>query len=171
MLQFLDVITYAAFAIGLLTLPFVVFTWFSYVWKGADRTGTRIPLKSTLLFVASISFGICVSFISTSIAQDEVLEKINSLPVNGFHISINGETVKNPENVVSVLKTLHSIFPHHSNPTKRITIRIYENSLKLTLILARDSGNLREYWVFYPKYRVTRYNEIGRIRTPALDAY
>jgi hypothetical protein len=66
---------------------------------------------------------------------------------------------------------LRSPSPHHSNPTKRINVEISEGSHHIVLSLARDSSDPREYWVFYPKYYITRHNEIGRIVAPVFDSY
>ena len=38
-------------------------------------------------------------------------------------------------------------------------------------MLGRDSGYAQEYWVFYPKHRITSNNEIGRVTTPVFDEY
>jgi hypothetical protein len=60
---------------------------------------------------------------------------------------------------------------HHSHPTKRISVEVCAKSPRLLLSLGRDSDDTQEYWVFWPKYCVTTYNEIGRIRTPLFDSY
>ena len=73
--------------------------------------------------------------------------------------------------MLSALKTLRPLSAHHSSPTKRINVHISEGSHRIALSLARDSSDPREYWVFYPKYYITRYNEIGRIVTPVFDNY
>jgi hypothetical protein len=41
----------------------------------------------------------------------------------------------------------------------------------LLLWVCRDSDNPREYWVYYPKYLITTYNEVGRLVTPIFDGY
>ena len=41
----------------------------------------------------------------------------------------------------------------------------------MTFELGRDSALPQEYWVFYPKYRVTSNYEIGRVTTPMFDQY
>ena len=67
-------------------------------------------------------------------------------------ISINATPAPNPKDVLLALKTLRPLSPHHSSPTKRINVEISEGSHHIALSLARDSGDPREYWVFYPKY-------------------
>jgi hypothetical protein len=52
-----------------------------------------------------------------------------------------------------------------------IRVDIETDKGTLTLQLGRDSGYAQEYWVFYPKYRITSNNEIGRVTTPLFDEY
>ena len=52
-----------------------------------------------------------------------------------------------------------------------IRVDIESGKGNLTLELGRDSGYAQEYWVFYPKYRVTLNNEIGRVTTAVFDEY
>jgi hypothetical protein len=81
------------------------------------------------------------------------------------------ERRSDPEQISAILKTLNWLPTHHSSPTKRISVEIFDDPRHIVLSLARDSGNPREYWVFYPKYRITASNEIGRIVTPLFDGY
>ena len=115
-----------------------------------------------------IFFGACDT--SQEIAQARVLDRLDII-AGKYRISIGAETVANPEEILVALKTLKWMPAHHSNPTKRINVEISDNSGRIILSLARDSGDPREYWVFYPKYFITRYNEIGRIVSPAFDNY
>jgi hypothetical protein len=52
-----------------------------------------------------------------------------------------------------------------------IDVDISYGSEHMMLRLARDSGDPKEYWVFFPKYRITSTNEVARIKTAAFDSY
>jgi len=112
----------------------------------------------------------CVCDGSQRYAQDRVVETLGAFDERS-QISINATPAPNPKDVLSALKTLRPLSAHHSSPTKRINVHISEGSHRIALSLARDSSDPREYWVFYPKYYITRYNEIGRIVTPVFDNY
>ncbi len=88
-----------------------------------------------------------------------------------YHVIVNGKPAENPDEVLATLKSLHWIFPHHSSPGRTIGIEISDQSHRVSLWLSRDSGDPHEYWVFYPKYYITKRNEIGRIITSLFDAY
>ena len=176
-MNILDAVAYLAFAIALIMLPVLAVNWSIYIWKitkrhrPEPRTSTvKIPIKSVLGFMIPVIVVLCASIFSESIARDDVLRRVNSLP-EGCNVSVNGQAVQDPKAIISVLKSLHPVLPHHSEPTRTINVQIWDYSRQITLILARDSGNPQEYWVFYPKHAITARNEVGRITTPIFDRY
>ena len=176
-MKILDIIAYVAFAMALIVLPFLMFSWFTYIWKLSKQRRLEprkpvagIPIRMVLCFMMPVLVGICACMLSQLTAKDEVLKRINSLP-RDCYVSVNGRAVQDSQEIISVLKRLHSVLPHHSEPTKTIKVEICDHPRQITLILARDSANPREYWIFYPKYAITARNEIGRIITPSFDTY
>ena len=154
----LDIIAGAAFLTALVALPFSLYNF------------RRYTIRSLLLFGIPVFIFLCACWTSQDIGHDEVLHKLKSLK-DDCSVSINGKTVLNSKEVISVLQTLDWLPAHHSSPTKRIKLEITDHAPRLVLSLARDSGDPREYWVFGPKYRIMASNEIGRIRTPFFDTY
>lgn len=123
------------------------------------------------MFAIPLLICFCADDGSRRYAHDRVLENLNALDEN-YQISINTTRASNPNEVLLALKTLHWLSPHHSSPRKRIQVEVSDGSHHhILLSLARDSGDPLEYWVFYPKYYITRHNEIGRIVTPVFDSY
>jgi hypothetical protein len=174
-MRVLDVIVFAAFATALIALPFVFYNWLRYLTKrGVSfptlRNRAPIPIRSVLFFLIPLVIALGAAETSKEIGHDEVLRKLKSLK-DDCRVSINRDAVQNSREVLSVLRTLDGLPAHHSNPTKRIDIEISDHAPRLVLSLARDSGDPSEYWVFWPKYRITANNEIGRIKTPLFDAY
>ncbi|WP_260320444.1 hypothetical protein [Vibrio crassostreae] len=43
-------------------------------------------------------------------------------------------------------------------------VRIVINSGEVELLIAQDSKNEELFWVYYPKYRSSRLNPIGKVR-------
>jgi hypothetical protein len=127
-------------------------------------------MKSILFFAISIFVGLFASGLSTDLGRGQVIHKLELLK-DDCRILIDGKTVPSSKEVLSVLKTVESLPAHHSHPTKRINIDIFDHAPRLVLSLGRDSDDQREYWVFYPKYFITANSEIGRIKTPLFDAY
>jgi heme/copper-type cytochrome/quinol oxidase subunit 2 len=176
-MNILDAVAYLAFAIALVMLPVLTVNWSIYIWKLIKKYGPEpristasMPIKSVLAFIIPVVIVICASIFSQSIATDEVLQKISSLPED-CDVFVNGQRVQDPQAIISTLKSLHAVLPHHSEPTRAIKIEIRDHSRQMVLILGRDSGDPREYWVFYPKHAITARNEIGRITTSIFDTY
>jgi hypothetical protein len=157
-MKWLEIIAYVGIITALIALPFCFYYF------------RRAPIRSMLLLgVPLLIAGGSISTTQT-VARDELIHDLNSLP-DTSNVTIGGHPASNPAQVLQALKSLAWITPHHSNPTKRIDVEITHGSSRILLALARDSGDPREYWVFFPKYYFTRYNETGRIRTSLLDEY
>jgi hypothetical protein len=171
----LDVIVYTAFGVAVIALPFSVYNWLAYVIRRARaephvRLKIRKPIRSILFFSISVIVGLVAGETSKLIGHHQVMRALESLR-SDYQLSVNGKPAQNPDQTLATLKALHWIFPHHSHPTRRIDVEISDPSQRLVLWVCRDSGDPREYWVFYPKYLVTAHNEVGYIVTPIFDSY
>jgi hypothetical protein len=164
----LDFVFIASGLTALITLPFLAFAWSNYL--GSLPQNRIFPIRSVAFFVGGVAIAMCTAFISQSLTQDDVLDALRSCSPSNSTILINGREVSNPGETLDTLKQLHHVLAHHSSPTKTFSIDI-NGPKHLMLALSRDSGNPREYWVFYPKYWITRHNEIGRVITPVFDRY
>jgi len=133
------------------------------------RNQVHIPLTTVLFFGVPILVATAAANTSQHIAHDQILDQLAALK-DDYQISINGRAAQNPSEILTALRKLDWLPAHHSSPTNRVSLQISGGS-QVTLQLARDSSNPREYWVFDPKHYVTRHNEIGRIITPLFDAY
>jgi hypothetical protein len=127
-------------------------------------------MKSIFVFVGSIALGMSLSQAIGNNARVEAFGFLSSLPAS-YTVTANGAPVSHPSTLVAALHSAASVLGHHSHPTKTIHVRVEANGQAITFNLGRDSQNPQEYWVFYPKYRVSSMNEIGRITTDALDGY
>jgi len=139
-------------------------------WKRVPLGWKIVPCGAIACFVLPIALVFAVSGPMTTTVRTETLRFLNSLPDNAIVI-INGKGADDPSDVISKLATLATAQAHHSHPTERIRIQVLGSDYSLTLELARDSGKPSEYWVFYPGYRHTRLNEVGRITTNIFDSF
>ncbi len=126
----------------------------------------RFPVKSVMFVVVPIVAAIGIAEFMAASSRAEALNFIqgSSRPI----VYVNQQPVSDPERLISALKMVSPKLSHHSHPTKKITVDINSEKGHITLELARDSDYSQEYWIFYPKYRVTSNNEIGRITTSDL---
>jgi hypothetical protein len=128
-----------------------------------------MPIRSVLFFTIPILVTLVVGETSKHLGHDEVMRALSF--AGDYRVTINGKPAEHPDEVLATLKSLHWIFPHHSSPSRTIAVEISDQSHRVILWLSRDSGDPHEYWVFYPKYYITKRNEIGRIITSLFDAY
>ncbi len=139
-------------------------------WKKIPLGWKIVPFVAIACFILPIELTFLIAAPMDRTIRKETLRFLNSLSDNA-NVIINGKTVDNPSDVISNLKSLAKMQAHHSHPTQRIRIKVLSSDYSLTLELGRDSDMPSEYWVFYPGYRHSRLNEIGRINTTIFDKY
>lgn len=175
-MKVLDVLANILFIVPFIVLPFLLINWIRYVKVGAENKSSfahrsvRFPLLSMLLFVGPIIMVSVISEIMASRSRAEALSFLSGWAGN-HKVYVNSQPSHDADRVVNALKEVASQPAHHSHPTKRIRVEIESEKGNLILELGRDSSYGHEYWVFYPKYRATSENEIGRITTPVFDKY
>lgn len=168
-MRFLDIVAGTSLVLVIASVIALLFLW-PIKMRLADRKRKISRVFCIITLAAAVAIALSTSWISQHIAHDEVIGALDSVP-NSCQVFVNGQPILNPGAIVSSLRTLNWLDPHHSNPTQRVVVRLIWDSQDLVLSLARDSTDPREYWVFYPKYKITASNEIGRIRTNELDGY
>ena len=175
-MKILNLLFYLISIIPFIALPFLLVNWIRYMKARSENRSRfvpvppKLPTKSVLFFVVPIIVAITIAEIMTSRSRIEALNFLRDLPGHS-KVYVNSQPARDPDAIVSVLKTTSTRLGHHSSPTKMIRVDIESEKGHLTLELGRDSGYAQEYWVFYPKYAVTSNNEIGRVTTPVFDEY
>jgi hypothetical protein len=152
----LDVIAMSAFLSALIALPFAVFNF------------RRRPIRSFLIFVAPILVFLGVCDLGRTIGQAQILAELDQV-TDECQVSVDGKPSSNPREALSAFKALRWIPKHHSEPTKPVRIEVSDRSRQFEFLIARDSRDPREYWVFYPKSFITKHNDVGQIVTSAFD--
>ena len=120
------------------------------------------------MFIAPIVTGFIISGIMERIVLREVRLFLNNVSPSA-KVIIQGKSVDDGVKIIKGLAKAAPMPAHSSRDTKKFRIEIIDGDQGLTVDLARDSDHRREYWVFYPGYRYTSVNEIGRIRTNLFD--
>ena len=172
----LNTLFYIVSVIPFIALPFLFVNWARYMKARAENKSRRapvpakVPVKSVLFFVAPIVIAIAIAEIVAARSRVEALNFLRDVSGN-YKVYVNSQMAGDPAGIVSALKTTAPELAHHSHSTRMIRVDIETDKGTLTLQLGRDSGHAQEYWVFYPKYRITSNNEIGRVTTPLFDEY
>ena len=158
-------------ALVVLFLPVWLFAVFVSIKR--RRTGDRRSDRfATLGALGVLSLGGASALISTSIRSATLDETLAFLKgARAAHLTIEGRPIANSGEILAALTTLAPLEAHHSSHGPLMRFVITATNGTLVLLVGRDGHNHREYWVFHPAYRATRTNEIGRIKTAALDAF
>jgi len=161
---------FLAFLFGIIFLARSLAGWW---WK----TGRKTPLAwkifgifAIVCFVVPIQASFMVGGSMEKTLRAEVIRFLGNISSEAT-VMVNGQTVQNPQDVISEVAKLTKLDAHHSHPTIRIHVDIINEDRRLRLELGRDSELPTEYWIFCPDYRFTKMNEIGRITTDVFSDY
>jgi hypothetical protein len=164
-----DIVSVLALGAAIVAFPFLLFAWSNSL---AHRKEERpFPLKSTLLFVVPLAVsGLCYG-ISTLVVECQAAEFLE-FTSSKCTVLIDGHIAQNRDEILATLRSMAHLPAHHSSPARRIRVDISDPPRKLALLLARDSSDPREYWVFAPSATRFSYDrDIGHIKTPIFDGH
>jgi hypothetical protein len=172
----LDIIFYVALLGAILSAPSILFV-ISYLRSRSTKESKVIGF-GVVTFIICVAVALAAGETSADIGHREVLRKLSAVKTSS-RVLINGKPADSADPVLAALKTLDWLPVHHSHPTKRINVDISDHAPRLTLSLARDSSDAREYWVYYPRfycpfgqtYCLKAEHDIGRINTSLFDSY
>jgi hypothetical protein len=174
----LDKLILLLFIVAFGSTPFLVVNWFRYMKRLYDnRKHTQefsqfcgFPYKSVFVFVAPIIAVFALSSIMTNTVRSDVLQFLSGVG-DDVVMRIEDEIVSDPRPIIAELRRVTTYLAHHSHPEKTIHLVIESKGATLSINLRRDSDRPQEYWVFYPHYKHTSMNEIGRITSSVFDSY
>lgn len=147
-----------------------------YVKSGQAANNKRkdslknFPIKSFTFAIGSLAVVLLLSDLAKTGARNVLKMSLDEVSAD-VAVSVNGELVANPGEMVAELKKVVPMRAHHTNITKKLRLEILSNDNILIVELGRDEGMPQEHWVFYPKYRWRLYSEVGRIVTDVFDDY
>jgi len=177
-LHILASIIYPILLTPFITFPFLFINLGKSIRKNRmDRKTNRfyrfenLPFKSAALFLGSIAIVILFCDLTKLSAREKIKGFLDGVFAEDLRISVNEQLVENPTKVIAELKKIAPLTPHHSHATEKIRIQIMSHNKTLRIELGRDSSSAQEYWVFYPEYRYTSKNDVGRIITDIFDDY
>lgn len=62
------------------------------------------------------------------------------------------------------LKNKKYVKMNRTAPLSKSKVRIVTNTGEVELLIAQDPKNKELFWIYYPKYRFSRLNPIGKVR-------
>ena len=147
--------------------------WICFSGQKAFRSWTDVfPYKSVGFLIAAIAAMRLLSSHLKATIRENVIQYARGASGSAI-VSVNGQATPNAPVILLELAKITSLPAHHSSPTTKLRVKIRDGEKSLVLDLGRDSGDSREYWVFYPGLPSTSYgeSEIGRLRTNTFDMY
>ena len=170
-MAFFDFISTACILLAAVTAPFALVGWMITQPGGRDGFLARCAVA----FVAFVITGLLSGGISVYIGQYHLGEFLDSASA-ACTVSVDGRIVPDSAGVLAALRAVDELPAHHSSPTRALAVVISCPPRQLTLWVARDSSDPREYWVFFPSpsklgRRFALKTDVGHVKTAAFDGY
>jgi hypothetical protein len=172
-MKVLDVTACTSIILAVISAPFFLFSCVPYFASRNRGPASRTASLSFSVFMLSVIVGLFAGWTGTSIARDEVVEKLKAA-ADGCQIYVNGKPARNPQEILAILRKMYWSPGHHSHPTTAININnainvgVSYDSERIMLRVARDPDDPKEYWVFFPKYWITSTARSGELRLQRL---
>lgn len=99
-------------------------------------------------------------------------EAVAALRGNILSVEVNGKAVNYSDLLIADLRNMDTSPTryHHSHPDRpAYLVLLHTDKGDVRLRLDSDSDILKEYWVYYPDYQTTSYNDVGFVRTSAFE--
>jgi len=139
-----------------------------------SRWPFRAPASVIRLVIGAIAFGFLLhgsmGLVGVS-ARNEIRAAVAEVNDGQRDLLINGVKVPDPQPYLEAFRQMRwFMLAHHSRPVPpEIEVSFGSGSDAVRVIVQRDSDRTGEYWIFFPKYRSTQNNEIGRLYTSVFD--
>ena len=154
-------------AYGLLVLSASASIVVSFCY-GVYLTAKKRTATVFWLILAIALFNLCIHavlFLIKDAARAEVRVAVNDIRNGKGQLFIDGKPVQHFQSYLKALEELQiSAGSHSSTILPCIAVAFRTTHDTVTVELKRDSDRKDEYWVFYPKYKTTTLNRIGKVR-------
>jgi hypothetical protein len=143
-----------------------------FLAKNSDIGNPKPLFKLGIILFLQVFATVAILFILGYIFETLVSNELNSALQNpNYELYVNGKNLSNSEKKELGSKLCHLLHPpaNHSGPNGYTIVHIRSNGKNFYLRLGRDTQVKTMYWVFVDNYKVTKTNEIGKIKTTILN--
>lgn len=169
-MEFLEIADYIVTGFCFLTFPSFALGLIGFFILFAGKFGevSWRYRKLGIFFLIGMAVVYILCFASSIWFQNAVRKDVvNFIEQNEGNITlvVNGDKIERSGPLLHDLKFLNSVTAHHSHPSERMVIELNTPKENRRILVDQDSQIENEFWVFDPRYRTTKGNEIGRIRS------
>jgi hypothetical protein len=128
--------------------------------------------KAQLFAIFAILFFIHYIVLSITIkykARAEIRDLLSQVNMKQTIIRLNGIEVTEKEDILINLKQIKSQGSNRNAGRDKTKCEILYDGHIMNLILEQDSNVRNQLWVYYPKYRLTTRNSVGRFYSDTLN--
>jgi hypothetical protein len=104
-------------------------------------------------------------------ARSYIRHAISNVELKEATVKLNGVEISHSQ-IDCIIDSLKNIQgrARHSNAIDKVNCEIVGSGVQLSLVIGRDAHIKNEYWVYWPKYRYTKYNTIGAFYSSTINS-
>ncbi|HCG6765693.1 hypothetical protein [Vibrio parahaemolyticus] len=139
--------------LSVLTIPF-------YKWK---KRGIVV-----IVFFCIAAFSFLSLLVLEHLLKNKITNEVSELISEDSYVVETYEDFDN-ELFLKALKSKQFVYTHRTRPLEKSSIHIVNHQGEVKLQVAQDSKYPHLYWVYYPKYRYSSVNELGKVRVNKVE--
>jgi hypothetical protein len=139
---------------------------------------SRTPEERKVMFIFGWVFVIFplvgIWFLAEDVSERRARTELQAALAASSTVYANGQPLPDPAPVLAALRGVTHVPAHHSSPTKAIYLRLTAGARTVAVIIARDSENPSEFWVYRPGrnwHNDPLGQDAGRVVSSELNAY
>ncbi|WP_343610654.1 hypothetical protein [Chryseobacterium oranimense] len=127
----------------------------------------RVTVIGIVLFAQIFILALLLIIVQNMMAKNIRNEILGILadPKTKIIVNYNDFGSLQPEELKKELSKLKDIPTNHSHPTEKKTIPVISAAGNFNLLIAQDSNDAKEFWIFTDKYQHSEETEVGKIIT------
>ena len=136
----------------------------TFPWKHADGAASAgARTRRYRLFVSLFALTIGSSFAAFAVTRSAANQEIDTKLESGvISVLIDGVALQEPDDLIKALLTSCDTNFRRSHPEAKYDVLIHTHAGLLMLKMGQDSVVKSDYWIFYPRFGLTRENEVRR---------
>ncbi|NRF63702.1 MULTISPECIES: hypothetical protein [Vibrio] len=112
----------------------------------------------------SVFVGMVLIVIVSDTLLRQQIRTVLTEKISDYSFVIESDVDFDESKLLDAIKNKKYVTLYRTKPLTKNKVRIVVNNGEVELLIAEDSKNDNTFWVYYPKYRYSRVNAIGKVR-------
>lgn len=139
------------FAIVLFALGF-------WITRGKKKTGEYVIFFGFIMLASSSTISQIMFTFEADLAKNEIRTTRNHVK----EAYLDGARCEYPVSIARDVSAPYDVrHPYHSHAGPPHNVTLYSKETSILVVIAQDSRDPQNWWIFYPKFKLTGYSTLG----------